>query len=102
MELHELGVADPAAGLDGEAEGVAGVLVATRRGPAPDAGVAARGEDHGVGVDHVARAVGQVEAVRAEDGVVAHQESVMYTESRIGTRSSVGASTSVRWISSPV
>ena len=74
VELHQLGVADPAAGLDREAERVAGVLVATRRGAAPDPGVAAGREDHRVGVDDVAGAVLQVEAVRAEDDVVADQE----------------------------
>ena len=64
----------PAAGLHGEAERVAGVLVAARRGAPPDAGVAAGGEDDGVGVDDVARAVVEVEAVRAEDDVVVDQE----------------------------
>ena len=76
VELHELGVAQPPAGLDGEAEGVAGVLVAARGGAPPDAVVAAGGEDHGVGVDEVAGAVVEVEAVGAEHrAVVAHEDA---------------------------
>ena len=74
VELHELGVAQPPAGLDGEAERVAGVLVAARRGAAPDAVVAAGGEDDGIRVDEVARAVLEVEAVRAEDRAVVVDE----------------------------
>ena len=74
MELHELGIADPAAGIHREAERVAGVLVATRRGVTPDPGVAAGGEDDRVGVDDVTGPVAQVEAVRAEDDVVADEE----------------------------
>ena len=76
VELHELGVAQPAARLDGEAERVAGVLVAARRGAPPDAVVPAGGEDDRVGVDEVAGAVVEVEAVGAEDrAVVVHQEA---------------------------
>ena len=76
VELHELGVAQPAAGLDGEPERVAGVLVAARRGAPPDAVVAAGGEDDRVGVDEVARAVFEVEAVGAEDrAVVVHEDA---------------------------
>ena len=70
VELHQLGVAQPAAGLDGEPERVAGVLVAARGGATPDAGVAAGREDDRVGVDEVAGAVVEVEAVGAEDGTV--------------------------------
>ena len=74
MELHELGVADPGAGVDREAERVARVLVTPRRAVAPDPGMAAGREDDGVGVDDVARAVFQVEAVGAEDHPVSMQE----------------------------
>ena len=76
VELHELRVAQAAAGLDGEAERVAGVLVASRRGAAPDAVVPAGGEDHGIRVDQVAGAVFEVEAVGAEDrAVVVHEDA---------------------------
>ena len=74
VELHELGVAQPPARLDGEAERVARVLVAPRRGAPPDAVVAAGGEDDRVGVDEVARAVFEVEAVGAEDRAVVVDE----------------------------
>ena len=74
VELHELRIADAGAGLDGQAEGVAGVLVPARGRAPPDARVAAGGEDHRVGVDEVAGAVAEVEAVGAEDDVVAHEE----------------------------
>lgn len=75
MELHELGVADPGAGEGGEPEGVAGVLVPAGGGVAPDAGVPAGGEDHGVGVDDHRGAVDDVEAVGAEDAAVGGEES---------------------------
>jgi hypothetical protein len=74
VELHELGVADPGAGLHGEAEGVPGVLVPTGRGAAPDPRVPAGGEDDGVRVDDVPGAVDQVEAVGAEDHPVGDEE----------------------------
>src|SRR5690606_250782 len=61
--------------LDREAERVARVLVAARRTAAPDAVVAARGEDDRVGVDEVPGAVTLVEAVRAEHHVVAHEDA---------------------------
>ena len=103
VELHELRVAEPAAGLDGEAEGVAGVLVAPRGGAPPDAGVAAGGEDHRIGVDEVARAVLEVEAVGAEDGVVVHQEPGDVDACRgSGSAAASARLTSVRWISRPV
>jgi hypothetical protein len=74
VELDKLGIADPGAGLHGQAERVAGVLVPARGRAPPDARVAAGGEDHGVGADDVARAVDEVEAVGAEDDVVAHEQ----------------------------
>lgn len=66
MELDEFGVAETAAGFDGEAEGVAGVLIPARGGPPPDPVVSAGGEDDGIGVDAVPGAVDEVEAVGAE------------------------------------
>ena len=74
VELHELGVAQPGAGIDRQAERVAGVLVAARGGAAPDAVVSARGEDDRIGVDEVALSAVDVEAVGAEDLVPAHQQ----------------------------
>ncbi len=62
------------AGLDGEAERVARVLVATRRGAPPDAVVPAGGEDDRIGVDEVSRAVLEVEAVGAEHRAVVVDE----------------------------
>ena len=74
VELHELGVAQARAGVDGQAERVAGVLVAARGGAAPDAVVSAGGQDDGVGMDEVALAAVDVEAVGAEHLVPAHQQ----------------------------
>ena len=74
MKLDELGIADPAAGLHGETERVARVLVAPRRGVTPDPRVAAGRQDDRVGVDDVARAVLKVEAVGAEDGIVPDEQ----------------------------
>src|SRR5690606_23002112 len=75
VELHELRIAQPRPRLDGETERVAGVLVAARGGASPDAVVPARGEDDGVGVDEVAGAVVQIEAVGAEHGTVGNQQT---------------------------
>src|SRR5699024_1376998 len=74
VELDELGVAESGTGLDGQTEGVAGVLVPTRWGPPPDAVVAAGGEDDGIGVDPVAGAVDDVEAVGAEDAAASDEQ----------------------------
>src|SRR5690606_8853965 len=74
VELDQLGVPQPGTGLHREPEGVAGVLVPPGRRAPPDAGVAARGEDHGVRVDDVAPPVGEVEAVGAEHGAAVHQQ----------------------------
>lgn len=76
VELHELGVAQAAARLDREPERVARVLVAPRRGAPPDAVVATGGEDDRIGVDEVAGAVVEVEAVGAEHrAVVVHEDA---------------------------
>ncbi len=75
MELHELRIADTAAGLHGETERVPGILVAARRAVAPEPGMAAGCEDDGVRVDHAACSIFDVEAVRAEDHVVADEQS---------------------------
>jgi hypothetical protein len=74
VELHQLGVTQPGTRLDGEAEGVAGVLVATRGGTSPDARVPSGREDHGVGVHEVARAVDDVESIGTEHRPVVDQQ----------------------------
>lgn len=48
MELHQLGIAQPGARLDGEAEGVTAALVTARRRAPADVGVSSGREDHGV------------------------------------------------------
>ena len=75
VELHELRIPDPAPREGCEAEGVAGVLIAARRGVAPDAGVAAGREDHCVGVDDHGGAVDDVEAVGAEDAAFRDEQT---------------------------
>lgn len=75
VELDELGIADPGSGLHGETPGVAKVLFASRGGAAPDPRMPAGGENDGVGVDAVATAVLQIEAVRTEHDAIAHEES---------------------------
>src|ERR671913_265188 len=67
VELDQLHVTKPAPGLGGQPHRVAGVLVAPGRRATPDPRVAARGEDDGVGEDHQAAAVVDVESVGAED-----------------------------------
>src|SRR5690606_29935515 len=74
VELDELGIAQPGTGLHGQAEGVAGVLVAPRAAAPPDAGVAAGGQDDRVGMDQVPGAVVDVEAVGAEDPPLGDQQ----------------------------
>ena len=75
VELDELHVAQPAARLRGQAHRVAGVLVAPRGRAAPDARVAAGGEDDRVGDDQPAAAVVDVEAVGAEHAAVVHEQA---------------------------
>lgn len=74
VELHQFGTAQSGAGLDGEAEGVAGVLMAARGGTPPNAHVASGREDHGVGVHEIARAIGEAEPVGAENRPVVDQQ----------------------------
>ncbi len=74
VELDELSVADSPARQRCQPEGIAGVLVAARRGVPPDPGVPAGGEHDGVGVDDHSCAVDDVEPVGTEDLVVRHQQ----------------------------
>ena len=74
MELHELHVAQSASRLGREPHRIAGVLVAARRGAAPDPRVAARGEHDCVGDDEPAAAVVDVEPVGAEDAAVVDEQ----------------------------
>ena len=75
VELDELHVAQPAAGLGGQAHRVAGVLVTARGRAAPDACVAAGGEDDRIGDDHPAAPVLDVEAVGAEHAAFVHEQT---------------------------
>jgi hypothetical protein len=74
MELHQFGVADPGTGVERQTERIASALVATRGAVAPDPGVAAGGEDDGIGVDHITRPVVEIKPVRAEDDSVAYEQ----------------------------
>ena len=74
MELHELGVTQPRAGLDGKPHRVAVVLVATRRGVPPDPGVTACSQDDCIRMDDVSASVREVEAIGPEHRSVLHQE----------------------------
>lgn len=75
MELDQFGIPQPSSGVNGQAEGVTGVFIPARGGAAPDAGVAAGGENHGIGMDEVSLAGVDVETIGAKDLVVFHQQT---------------------------
>ena len=103
VELHELHVAQAAPRVGGQAHRVARVLVAARGGATPDPGVAARGEDHRIGEDHVARPVVDVEPVGAEHpALVDEQPRDVQVVVDLDTELGHALRTRARWISRPV
>ena len=73
VELDQLHVLEPAAGPQGQVHAVAGVLVLPGRGPPPDPGVAARGQDR-VGQEHRPLTGGESKGQRPEADPVADQQ----------------------------
>ena len=74
MELDELHVHEAATRVECEAQAVAIVLVAARRAPSPEAGVATRRQDDRIGqVDRPLAGV-EVEGEGAEAGAIGHEQ----------------------------
>ena len=75
MELHHFHIREGGAGSQCQGKAVAGVFISPRSASSPDTGVAACGEDDGVGQIHCPLARLQIECHRPEAGCVVDEQT---------------------------